>query len=62
MSMKIDDACINHNVVRLVDEMTSSLYEYADETSNDDHMRIATLGEIRGICDLANALKEALKA
>lgn len=61
MSVNIDETCINHNVVRLVDEMTSSLYEYADETSNDDHMRIATLGEIRGIFDLANALKEVLK-
>lgn len=60
--MKIDEACINHNVVRLVDEVTSSLYEWAGENSNDDHARITMLGEIRGICDLANALKEALKA
>ena len=60
--MKIDEACINHNVVRLVDDMTFSLYEYADETPNDDHKRIATLCEIRGICDLANALKEVLRA
>ena len=59
--MKIDEACINHNVVRQVDEITSSLYEYAGETSSDDHTRIAMLGEIRGICDLANALKEVLK-
>lgn len=60
--MKIDDASINHNVVRLVDEATSSLYEIVDETPIDDHMRIATLGEIRGICELANALKEVLNA
>ncbi len=60
--MKIDDASINHNVVRLVDEATSSLYEFVDETPVDDHMRIAMLGEIRGICELANALKEVLNA
>ena len=60
--MKIDDACINHNVVLLVDEMTGSLYEFVDETDNDDHVRIATLGAIRGVCDLAHALKEVLKA
>ena len=59
--MKIDEACINHNVVRLVDEMTSSIYEFADQTDNEDHARIATLATIRGICDLANALKEVLK-
>lgn len=60
--MKIDEACINHNVVRLVDEMTSALYEFSDATDIDDHARIATLGEIRGVCDLAKALKEVLKA
>lgn len=59
--MKIDEACINHNVVRLVDEMTATLYEYADANDQEDHERIATLGGIRGICDLANALKEVLK-
>ena len=41
--MKIDEACINHNVVRLVDEITSSIYEFADQTDNDDHARIARL-------------------
>lgn len=59
--MKIDEACINHNVVRLVDEITGSFYEFADAVDNDDHLRIATIGEIRGICDLASALKEVLK-
>lgn len=62
MSMRIDEGCIDHNVVRMVDEMTSSLYEFADATENDDHVRIATLGAIRGICDFAHDLKEVLKA
>lgn len=60
--MKIDEACINHNVVRLVDEMTSELYEFTDKSDNMDNMRVATLGEIRGMCQLANALKEVLRA
>jgi hypothetical protein len=59
--MKIDEACINHNVARLVDEMTSALYDIVDDDEDMDHIRIATLGEIRGICQLANALKEVLK-
>lgn len=60
--MKIDEACINHNVVRLVDEMTAALYEFSDANDQDDHVRISTLGGIRGVCDLANVLKEVLKA
>lgn len=60
--MKIDEACINHNVVRLVDEMTSELYEFTEKSDNMDNMRVATLGEIRGMCQLANALKDVLRA
>lgn len=60
--MKIDEACINHNVVRLVDEMVSELYEFTDKSDSMDNMRVATLGEIRGMCQLANALKEVLRA
>lgn len=59
--MKIDEACINHNVVRLVDEMTATLYDFVEPGGEMDYLRVATLGEIRGICDLANALKEVLK-
>ena len=47
--MKIDEACINHNVDRLVSEAT------------DEKMIIAALGELRGIHQLAEALKEVLR-
>lgn len=56
--MKIDEACINHNVDRLIAEITDSLYEWVD----DEKTSIATLGEIRGIHQLAEALKEVLKS
>lgn len=56
--MKIDEACINHNVDRLVAETTESLYEWVDE----DRMMIAALGELRGIHQLAEALKEVLRS
>lgn len=58
--MKIDTACIDHNVDRLVGEITESLYEWADD-GNGSMVPIA-LGEIRGIHQLAEALKEVLRA
>lgn len=59
--MKIDESCINHNALRLINEEVSELFEYCTEKPNDDHIRLVTLGEIRGMCLLADALKEALK-
>lgn len=55
--MKIDSACIDHNVDRLIADATETLYEWID----DDKMIIAALGEIRGIHQLAEALKEVLR-
>ena len=53
--MKIDEECINHNIVRLADEISSHAYEY----ENEQECRMA-LASIAGICDLARALKEVL--
>ena len=58
--MKIDEECINHNLVRVIDDIIGCPYEYAD--GDGDHMRIMTLGEIRGALDLADELKKAVKA
>ena len=58
MLMKITEACINHNVDRLVADATETLYEWVD----DEKMIIAALGELRGIHQLAEALKEVLRA
>lgn len=55
--MKVDAACIDHNVDRLVAYITEELYDYVD----NDKMTIASLGEIRGIHQLAEALKEVLR-
>lgn len=55
--MKVDSACIDYNVDRLVGEMTGELYEWID----DEKMMAAALGEIRGIHQLAEALKEVLR-
>lgn len=62
MSMKIDESCINHNALRLIGEMVSELYEFTDQDESMENMRIATLGEIRGICQMADVMKEALRS
>ena len=51
--MKIDEACIDHNVLRLVRKLTEDIYEYDD---NIEWYKI-TLAEISGIITLAEALK-----
>lgn len=57
--MKIDEATINHNVVRLIKEF--ELWEIRD-TEEGNHARIMALGYISGIIDMAEALKEVSKA
>ena len=59
--MKIDESNINHNALRLIDDLVSELYEYTGEKPTDDNYRIASLGEIRGICNMAAVMKEVLK-
>ena len=60
--MKIDESCINHNAVRLIGEMVSELYEFTDDGTNFDNMRLAALGEIHGICQMASVMKEVLNS
>ena len=47
--MKIDEACINHNAVRLINEIVGSPYEYGDQDETADHFRLMTLGAVRGV-------------
>lgn len=60
--MKISSENIDYNAVRLIGEMVSELYEFTDADENMERMRIATLGEIRGICQMADAMKEVLRS
>ena len=59
--MKIDEACINHNVVRLISELVETNYVLIgyDERKERGYA-LMTLGEISGVIELANALKEVL--
>ena len=65
--MKIDEACINHNVIRFISDLVASRYEFLSsenerqDQTNRDYM-IMTLGEIGGVIELAVELKKVLKA
>ncbi len=59
--MKIDEACINDNALKLIEGELATPFEYTDEDENLDHTRILTLGEITGIILMANQMKEVLK-
>ena len=59
--MKISCENIDYNALRLIGEMVSELYEFTDQDESMENMRIATLGEIRGICRMADVMKEALR-
>ncbi len=59
--MNIDEACINHNALKLIEEELASPYDYLDQDENQDRTRIITLGEITGIILMANQMKEVLK-
>lgn len=56
--MKIDEACIDHNVSLLVKYITDFIFEY---DKADSHLYLLTLGEIRGMIDLSDKLKEVLR-
>ena len=57
--MKIDESVIDHNVSLLIGE--AFLWDIAVGKENNDE-KVASLGYIEGIYDLAGRLKEVLKA
>lgn len=60
--MKISYENIDYNALRLIGEMVSELYEFTDKDESMENMRIATLGEIRGICQMADVMKKVLRS
>lgn len=58
--MKIDEASINHNALKLIDEMISCPFDYCSEKPEEDHMRLVTIGEIAGVIEMAKAMKKVL--
>lgn len=59
--MKIDEGCINHNALRMIDKIIENVSEHTGQNDNDDHDRIVALAQIGGIVAFAEVMKEVLK-
>lgn len=59
--MKITDECIDYNTVRLIDEDTDP-WALSGQSDDMDNERLIMLGYIRGVLDMAKAMKEVLKS
>jgi hypothetical protein len=62
--MKINEECVNHNAARLIKYLIESRYEMIEEDKQNIERGylLMTLGEIAGIIEMADAMKEVLKA
>ena len=62
--MRINEECINHNAVRMIKDLLESRYDLIEEDKQNQELGylIMTLGEIGGIIEMADAMKEVLKA
>ena len=61
--MKIDEGCIEHNAVKLIHDLIETRYDLitGDNPADERGYMLMTLGEIGGIVEMAEALKEVLK-
>lgn len=62
--MKIGYESINHNAVRLIKDLLESRYDLIEEDKQNQERGylLMTIGEIAGIIEMADAMKEVLKA
>lgn len=60
--MKINEDCINHNAVRLIKDLIEGRYETVEEEAADSNYLSLMLGRIYGIIEMADVMKEVLKA
>ena len=58
--MKIEESTINHNAVRLIDDIVTDFVDN-NLVECDSNYKEINIGYIKGICDMANAMKEVLK-
>lgn len=61
--MRINEESINHNAVRIIKDLVESRYDMIMEaTAEERGYLLMTIGEIAGIIEMADAMKEVLKA
>lgn len=58
--MKIDANCIDKEAVKLIEELTVGIYDGLDNTKEYDVFGAMTLAHIRGVIEMATALKNVL--
>ena len=57
--MKIDENSINEKAVELIDKLVN--YDFIYETDDLEEFAVMTMGIVRGILDMAEAMKGELK-
>lgn len=61
--MRINEENINYNAVSLIKDLVESRYDMiTDATAEERGYLLMTIGEIAGIIEMADAMKEVLKA
>lgn len=58
--MKIDKACIDRNMIRLIDEVTGDVWDDIFGDTKSHISLAATITEVRGILVLGEELKKVL--
>lgn len=59
--MKIDESSINHNALRLIEQELQCIWDGVDTQSAKEYALMVN-AKIEGIIEMANAMKENLKA
>jgi hypothetical protein len=60
--MRINEGNINYNAVRIIKDLVENRYDMImEETAEERGYFLMTIGEIAGIIEMADAMKEVLK-
>ena len=65
--IRITEDCINHNAVKIIGELAESSYNFCNaQSAEEEHgntlYMAMTLGEIMGVLEMAQAMKDVLKS
>ena len=58
--MRIDANCIDREAVKLIEELTTGIYDGLDNTKEYGVFGAMTLAHVRGVIEMATALKNVL--
>ena len=58
--MRIDTNCIDREAVKLIEELTTGIYDGLDNTKEFDVFGAMTLAHVRGVIEMATALKNVI--